>query len=489
MDDRANLAVGGIAAALGIVLLATANRYGFHRDELYFIEAGHHLAWGYVDQPPLTPLLGHISQTVFGASPRALRVPSVLVGMALVVLSASLCRHFGGTSRARILAAVCSAVAAVLLAVTHILSTTTFDVLAWVLVLWLVTRLLQGADPRLWVVVGLVVGIGLLNKHLVLFLVASLGVGILIGRRSDVLRSKWLLVGAALALLIWSPNLIWQATHGWPQIDMARAIAREDGTENRAELIPLQLLLLGPLLLPIWGAGLLWLWRSDETKALRPLAFSYPVLLVAVFIGAGKSYYVAPILLVYLAAGCVVVDRWMTKPRRVITVGALVSVSAVTSAIIALPLLPVNDVGGSPVAALNDDALETIGWPEFTAVVADVIETLPSEQRASAILFTSNYGEAGAIDHLGGAFGLPRAYSGHNSYSDWGIPPDGAGPVVVIGFTQRSYVDRYWNGCSVAAHVDNGVGADNEEQGVPIWVCAGPKRSWADMWGDLTSYG
>ena len=489
MDDRANLAVGGIAAALGIVLLATANRYGFHRDELYFIEAGHHLAWGYVDQPPLTPLLGHISQSVFGASPRALRVPSVLVGMALVVLSASLCRHFGGTSRARILAAVCSAVAAVLLAVTHILSTTTFDVLAWVLVLVLVTRLLQGADPRLWVVVGLVVGIGLLNKHLVLFLVASLGVGILIGRRSDVLRSKWLLVGAALALLIWSPNLIWQATHGWPQIDMARAIAREDGTENRAELIPLQLLLLGPLLLPIWGAGLLWLWRSDETKALRPLAFTYPVLLVAVFIGAGKSYYVAPILLVYLAAGCVVVDRWMTKPRRVIAVGALVSVSAVTSAIIALPLLPVNDVGGSPVAALNDDALETIGWPEFTAVVADVIETLPSEQRASAILFTSNYGEAGAIDHLGGAFGLPRAYSGHNSYSDWGIPPDGAGPVVVIGFTQRSYVDTYWNGCSVAAHVDNGVGADNEEQGVPIWVCAGPKRSWADMWGDLTSYG
>jgi hypothetical protein len=170
-------------------------------------------------------------------------------------------------------------------------------------------------------------------------------------------------------------------------------------------------------------------------------------------------------------------------------VGALVTVSAVTSAIIALPLLPVNDVGGSPVAALNEDALETIGWPEFTALVAEVVATLPPEQRASAILFTSNYGEAGAIDHLGGAFGLSRAYSGHNSYSDWGIPPDDAGPVVVIGYTQRASVDTYWNGCSVAAHVDNGVGADNEEQGVPIWVCAGPKRPWADMWGDLTSYG
>ena len=380
MHDRANLAVAGIAAALGLVLLATANRYGFHRDELYFIEAGHHLAWGYVDQPPLTPLLGHLSQAVFGPSPRALRVPSVLAGMALVVLTASLCRHLGGRSRARVLAAVCTAVAAVVLAVTHILSTTTFDVLAWVLVLWLVTRLLQGADPRLWVVVGLVVGIGLLDKHLVLFLVASLAVGILIGRRSDVLRSKWVLVGAALALLIWSPNLIWQATHGWPQTDMARAIAEQDGAENRAELIPLQLLLLGPLLLPIWGAGLLWLWRGDETKPLRPLAWTYPVLLVAVFVGAGKSYYVAPILLVYLAAGCVVVDRWMTSSRRVIAVGALVTVSALTSAVITLPLLPAKDVGDSPVAALNDDALETIGWPRFVDQVAAVVETLPPDR-------------------------------------------------------------------------------------------------------------
>ena len=489
MHDRANLAIAGIAAALGLVLLATANRYGFHRDELYFIEAGRHLAWGYVDQPPLTPLLGHISQAVFGSSPRALRVPSVLAGMALVLLGASLCRHLGGTPRARVLAAVGTAVAAVVLAVTHILSTTTFDVLAWVLVLWLVTRLLQGADPRLWVVVGLVVGIGLLNKHLVLFLVASLAVGILLGRRSDVLRSRWLVIGAALALLIWSPNLIWQATHGWPQIDMARAIAREDGAENRAELIPLQLLLLGPLLLPIWGAGLVWLWRSDETKRLRPLAFTYPVLLVAVFLGAGKSYYVAPILLVYLAAGCVVVDRWMTKPRRVVAVGAWVAVSAVTSAIITLPLLPVKDVGGSPVAALNDDALETIGWPNFVDQVAAVVATLPPDQRASAILFTANYGEAGAIDHLGGAVGLSRAYSGHNSYSDWGIPPGSAGPAVVIGFTQRAYVDTYWNGCREASRIDNGVDADNEEQGVPIWVCAGPNRPWATLWDDLSSYG
>ena len=291
-------------------------------------------------------------------------------------------------------------------------------------------------------------------------------------------------------MLIWSPNLIWQATHGWPQIDMARAIAREDGAENRAELIPLQLLLLGPLLLPIWGAGLLWLWRSDETKALRPLAFTYPVLLVAVFIGAGKSYYVAPILLVYLAAGCVVVDRWMTKPRRVIAVGASGDRQRGDLGHHHLAAPPGEGRGRLPGRGVErrrarDDRLARVHGTQSPTWSR---RCLPTSVRARSSS-PSNYGEAGAIDHLGGAFGLPRAYSGHNSYSDWGIPPDGAGPVVVIGFTQRAYVDTYWNGCSVAAHVDNGVGADNEEQGVPIWVCAGPKRPWADMWGDLTSYG
>jgi hypothetical protein len=384
---------------------------------------------------------------------------------------------------------VCTAVAAVVLAVTHILSTTTFDLLAWVLVLWLVTRLLQGADERLWIVVGAVAGIGLLNKHLVLFLLLSLAVGIVLGGRVDVLRSWWLAAGVALALVIWSPNLVWQATHGWPQLDMARAIAREDGAENRATLVPLQLLLLGPLLLPIWGSGLWWLSRSNQTRPLRPLAWTYPVLLVAVFLGAGKSYYVAPVLLVYLAAGCVVVDRWMTTSRRVMAVGALVTVSAVTSAIIALPLLPASDVGDSPVAALNDDALETIGWPQLIDEVAAVVRTLPPPQQQAAILFASNYGEAGAIDHLGPSVGLPRAYSGHNSYSDWGIPPDAAGPVVVIGITDRGYVHSHWSGCEMTASIDNGFGVDNEEQGAPIWLCNAPARPWAEMWDDLTRFG
>ncbi len=487
LHSRATLGVGAVAVALAAVLLATANRYGFHRDELYFMEAGRHLDWGYIDQPALTPFLGRAAQEIFGSSPRGLRVPSVLAGVAVVLLTASLARLFGGTRRAQVLAAVCSAIAAFLLAVSHILSTSTFDVLAWIALLWLVVRILQGADHRLWLAVGAVAGVGLLNKHLILFLVGALLIGILVGGRADVLRSKWVVAGAGIALLIWSPNLIWQATHGWPQLDMARAIAEDEGTENRATLLPLQLVLLGPLMLPVWVAGLWWLGRSPATKPLRPLAWAYPILLVTVFLGAGKGYYVAPILFVYLAAGCVLVDAWMRTRLRAVLFTGTVAISGVIAALIALPILPASDVGNSPAAAFNDDALETIGWPTFVDQVAKVVGTLTPDERQRVIIFTANYGEAGAIDRYGPALGLPRAYSGHNSYSDWGIPPDSAGPVVIVGADQ-AFVDEHWTGCEQAATIDNAVDVDNEEQGASIWRCAAPAQPWDAVWDDLTHF-
>ena len=409
--------------------------------------------------------------------------------MIVVLVIASLAKHLGGTPRARILAAVCTAVAAVVLAVTHILSTTTFDLLAWVLVLWLVTRILQGADPRLWIAVGGVAGIGLLNKHLVLFLVISLAIGIVLGRRVDVLRSWWLVAGVALALVIWSPNLVWQATHGWPQLDMARAIADSDGAENRATLVPLQLLLLGPLLLPIWGSGLWWLAWSSEARPLRPLAWTYPVLLVAVFVGAGKSYYVAPVLLVYLAAGCVVVDRWMKTSGR--CDGRRRTRGGERS--------DLGDHHPPPPSGPGCGRLPGRG-PERRRPRDDRLATAHRRGRRHRAIAAAGAAadrdplrvqlrRGGAIDHLGRSVGLPRAYSGHNSYSDWGIPPDDAGPVVLIGYTQRGYVDAHWTGCEEAARVDNRPrGRQRGARGAHVGLRR-PRAPWAEMWDDLTDYG
>jgi hypothetical protein len=237
-----------VAAAELALLVATANRYGYHRDELYFRVAARHPAWGYDDQPALTPLLGRLSESVFGEDPRGLRVVSAVAIAIVVVLVALIARELGAGRAGQAVAALATAASGAAMAVGHLVSTTTFDVLVWVTVVLLVARILGGGDERQWLLVGLVVGLGLENKNLVLLLVGSLVCGCLLDRRLDLARNPWLWAGAALALLLWVPNLLWQAHHGWPQLELADEIGNEDPIGNRVGLLPLQLLLIGPLL-------------------------------------------------------------------------------------------------------------------------------------------------------------------------------------------------------------------------------------------------
>ncbi len=252
-----------VAAAVLLVLLALAPAYGFHRDELYFIVAGQHPAWGYDDQPPLTPLLSAGAVALVGLEPWAVRVLPAIVVALIVVLTAAMARELGGTRRAQVLAAVVLA-ASGFLAAGHLGVTATYDLLAWALALWLTARLLRGADPRWWLAVGLVAGVGLLNKHLVLFLAGGLAVGLLVHRR-DLLRSPWPWAGAAIALLLWAPNLAWQVANGLPQLEMARRIGG-DGGDERAMVIVELLLLVGPLLFPVTLIGLWRLLRAPDPR-------------------------------------------------------------------------------------------------------------------------------------------------------------------------------------------------------------------------------
>jgi hypothetical protein len=248
-----------VAAAELLLLLATANRYGYHRDELYFRVAARHPAWGYDDQPALTPLLGRFSESMFGTDPRGLRVLSAIAIALAVVLVTLIARELGAGRRGQAVAALSTGASGAAMAVGHLLSTTTFDVLAWLTVIFLVARILGGGDTRQWLLVGLVGGIGLENKQTVLLLIAALACGCLLDRRWALVRSPWLWAGAALAFALWSPNLIWQAQHGWPQLELADKISQEDPVGNRVQLLPLQLLLIGPLLAPLWLGGLWWL--------------------------------------------------------------------------------------------------------------------------------------------------------------------------------------------------------------------------------------
>jgi 4-amino-4-deoxy-L-arabinose transferase-like glycosyltransferase len=477
-----------VAAAELLLLVATSNRYGYHRDELYFRVAARHPAWGYDDQPALTPLLGRFSEWMFGADPRGLRMLSAVAMAVVVVLVALIARELGAGQAGQAVAALATAASGAALAVGHLLSTTTFDVLVWVTLVFVVARILGGGNERQWLLAGLVVGIGLENKHLVLLLVFALACGCVLARRWDLARSRWPWVGAVLAFALWLPNLLWQARHGWPQLELAAEIAEEDAAENRIALVPLQFLLIGPLLAPLWLGGLWWLLRRPEARLYRPLGLAYVVLLVTALVTGAKPYYTMGLLLALLGAGGVVAEGWLRDRRgRQLALGLAIALSAGVAALITLPLVPVEDVHGTPIPDINEDAIETIGWPAFAATVGRVWSELSQSERSTAVVYASNYGEAGAIARYGRGYGIPRAYSGHNAFWRFGRPPDGARPIIVVGYRGPQALRGDFSGCVLSARIDNGVELDNEEQGAPIWTCATTTERWSRLWPRLHS--
>lgn len=486
-----------LAAGLAGVLLALSGRYGPHRDEMYFLAAGRHLAWGYPDQPPLVPAIARLMDALAPGSLPVLRLPSALCAAAVVVLTAATARELGARPRGQVVAAACAAVASLVLQTGHLLSTATLELAAWGAVTWLAARAVRTGEERLWLHAGLALGVGALAN----LLAAALGLGLLAGvalagpRR--VLRSPWLWAGAVVAATCAAPYAGWQAAHGWPQLDLAAAIAggKSGSSESRLLLVPYQVLLVSPVLAPVWIAGLWRLLRQLDTRPWRFLGVCWVVLAALFLLAGGKPYYLGLMLPVLLAAGAVPVERWLDRGRarlRGRVLAAAYALSALIGGAITLPLLPVDLVGRSGVTAVNYDAGETVGWPAFTATVARAYHALPAPSRRQGIILTANYGEAGAVDRYGPALGLPRAYSGHNGYGLWGPPPQGAEPVVVVGYGEPSaaaQVTRWFAGCRVVARVDNGHDLDNEEQGAPVRVCERPRQPWPLLWTQVRRLG
>ena len=278
-----------VAGLMVVGLLAVSGAYGFHRDELYFIVAGRHPAFGYPDQPPLTPLLSAASVALLGLSPTAVRVlPALAMGL-VVVLTALMARDLGASRRGQLLAAVTVALSGYL-AAGHFDATATYDLLFAAVILWLLVKLLAGGDRRLWLAAGVAAGIGLQNKDTLLLLCVGLVVGLVLARRWDVLRSPWAWAAAGIALLLWAPNLAWQATHGWPQLTMAHVIAG-DAAANQAQLLPVLWLFAGPLLFLVTVAGWAWMLLAKVASPWRAIAFAALVVLVLVVASGGKGYY------------------------------------------------------------------------------------------------------------------------------------------------------------------------------------------------------
>lgn len=470
-----------VAAVAGVLLLAMSGRYGPHRDEMYFIIAGRHAAWGYPDQPPLTPLLAAAIDHLAPGSLLALRLPGALITVAVTLLAADLARHLLASPRGQTLTAVVVAGGTGVLGVGHLLSTATLDLLVWVTITTAVVRAVSASSPAWWITAGLVAGLGLQNKTLVVTLLVGLGLGLVTtqtGRAS--LRTPWPWVAAALAALGLLPTLLWQSAHGWPQATLAADIRSEyGGLGGIAQLLGLQLALLGPLGGFLIVVGLLAGLRGRLGDTGRLIAVGYLAVLLILLLFGGKPYYTLGLLVVLAAAGAAAFEQRLSRRTTTWLAAAAAAVLALVPLPAALPVLSERAFATSFYPLMNDDQLNTIGWPRVVDTLDEALAQLPPERRANAVVLTANYGEASAWILSGSP--VP-AFSGHNGFAAWGPPPEGAGPVVYIGPDAPS--TDVLAECREAGTVRTVPGV--EEDGAQAWLCAGPAGTWDQVWPLLT---
>jgi 4-amino-4-deoxy-L-arabinose transferase-like glycosyltransferase len=463
--------LGAVAAAFAALQLLTV-RVGFHRDELYFLACARRLAWGYVDQPPLTPFLARLSLEVLGPWPPGLRLVPALAGAATAVVTGLIARELGAGPRLQVLAAAITAGSALSLGVHHLISTTSNDYLLWAVALLIVARLLRTTQPRLWVSFGAVCGLGLLNKHTMLFLGLGVVAGVAVTPARRLLASPWLIAGGVVALAIWAPNLIWQAQHGWPTIGMLGALAdRNDGLTLTLRFIPDTLLMQG-VAAALWPGGLWWLLRDRRFAA---LGWGWLVVFAVLFVLGGRSYYLGgmfPPLFAAAAAGA----GQLLGPRRLWSAreGFRLVALGLLLAPLAVPILPVTvpvDVTGQ--------IREQYGWPEVAATVAGVRDRLPPGARDDVVVLARDYGLAAAVEWYGPALDLPVPVSGHNGYGLWG-PGDAAGTTIAVGY-RPDELAGLCDEAVQAAVVRFPEPVANLAQGAPISVCE-PSAPWAELW-------
>lgn len=478
-SDAGPLIAAGVVFAL---LVAVSGRYGYHRDELYFLAAGHHLAWGYPDQPPFVPALAHVMSWIGPGSLPVLRLPSAIASAADVLIAARLAREFGATRGAQTLAAVAMATAPFVLGSGHLTSTATFDLTAWTALLYLVVRILRTGNDRLFVIAGVIAGVGLMDNALVAFLLAGLGIGILISGPRALFRSPWLWVGVAIAVVIWTPYLVWQGQNGWPELAVSRDIASggSGSSTPRWSLIPFQFFMANPWLAPVWLTGLWRLLRADDVRWARAVGWCWLFLVVAFTVGGGKAYYLTGMLTVLNAAGAQPVLYWAQRKAGRLRGWAIgIGVSTLIGAVITLPLIPMAQLGKSGVVNANYDSGEQVGWPTYVDEIMAI-----DRQQNDAVILASNYGEAGAVER----YAHVTAYSGHNGFWWWGPPPGTSSTVVTVGYPE-DYLLRFFGRCTLGTRLNNHLGLDNDEQGAHVFVCTEMRRSWASEWRRLKAIG
>lgn len=494
------LALVAVKLAIHLPLLS---RYGYFRDELYFLDCGRHLSWGYVDLAPLTAWVSRLLLELGGALP-LLRLVSAVAGAALVALTMVLAQRLGGGRFAQALAGLAVIVAPIFLAFSSLFSMNAFEPLIWTGCALVIVHIVRSGDSRWWLLFGAIAGIGLENKHSMLFFGFATAVAVVLTPLRRELARRWIWLGAGVALLIFMPNLLWQIQNGFPTLEDLRNV-RETG--KNVELAPIafigqQILMVHPVLLPVWLAGL-WFLFAGRGRGFRVIGWIFAVFFVTMLALKGKAYYLAAIYPLALAAGGVavegVIDRLSSLPARRWACAAVLAVVSVFGAVLAPIVTPLLSPAGlvayqerlgmapgktevNHVGPLPQIFGDQFGWPELVADVARVYDALPENERAVACIFTGNYGEAGAINLFGPSHGLPPAISGHQTHSMWG-PGDCTGEVVIVLQVGAASLAEVFDSVEVAGNHFHPWGMAEENR--DILVCRGMKMPLAELWPRL----
>lgn len=513
------LIIWAIAFAKFLFHLYFNNRYGYFRDEFDYIACGNHLAWGYVDQPPLIPFLIHISRAVLGDSLRAIRFIPALASSLLVVQTVLIARELGGKFYAMLLSAVAILVAPQYLSNASLLTTNCLEPNLWMACAYFVILAIKRNDPRYWVWVGIFAGIGMEEKYSIAFFIFGITVGLLLTEQRRAFLNKWFWLGALAMFVIFLPNLLWNIHYHWPFLQLMHNIRAEgrDVVLSAGPYFVDQTLLVSPLAAPIWIIGLIAFFLSSKLKPYRGLGWSYLICYAVFFALHGKSYYLAPIYPMLLAAGAVVIDSALTSKdaqtrtktgrfgiawRKRVIVDVLI-VSGVVTLPITVPVfspatflaytkklpfkLPITEHAHAR-APLPQWYADQFGWNEIVAETAVAWNQLTPDERKdkNCGIFAQDYGQAGAIDFLGGKYGLPKSLSGHQTWFLWG-PRGYSGNCMIVLDDRRSRLDELWSNVQYV-----GTSADNPyalEKEIPVFICRGSKfGTMADLWPELKKW-